>query len=149
MHFWSFDFRTVSGRPSQMNSSNFYYCKLRTYQLSICCWRVNWAFQSIVFNSDRNIVLRRFYFIIALTNALTHYWIYCSQRHLLASIENNWLEGPIACLKDKKLKNEFIFELNPSAKLLDHGTKHLTDCAIWAGQRYHVFPAVSVQSWDL
>ena len=38
--------------------------------------------------------LRAFYFIRALTKALTYYYINRSQRHLLAAIENNWLEGP-------------------------------------------------------
>ena len=35
-------------------------------------------------------------------------------------------------LKDKQLKNEVIFELTPSAQLLDLGTERLTDRAIWA-----------------
>ena len=38
--------------------------------------------------------LRAFYFIRALTKALTFYYINRSQRHLLATIENNRLEGP-------------------------------------------------------
>ena len=39
--------------------------------------------------------LRAFYFIRALTKALTSYYINRSQRHLLAAIENNWMEGPL------------------------------------------------------
>ena len=38
--------------------------------------------------------LSAFYFIITLTKALTYYYTKRSQRHLLAAIENNWLESP-------------------------------------------------------
>ena len=47
------------------------------------------AFQSVVFNSGQKMALRAFYFIRALTKALTYYYINRSQRHLLAAIENN------------------------------------------------------------
>ena len=36
-------------------------------------------------------------------------------------------------MKDKQLKNEVIFELTPTAQLLDLGTERLANCAIWAG----------------
>ena len=49
----------------------------------------NRAFQSAVFNSGQKMALRAFYFIRALTKALTYYYINQSQRHLLAAIENN------------------------------------------------------------
>ena len=35
--------------------------------------------------------LRAFYFI----RTLAYYYIKCSPRHLLATFENSWLEGPI------------------------------------------------------
>ena len=53
------------------------------------------AFQSVVFISGQKMALRAFYSIRALTKALTYYYINCSQRHLLAAIENNWLGVPI------------------------------------------------------
>ena len=43
----------------------------------------------VVFNSGQKMALRAFYFIRALTKALTYYYINRSQRHLLAGIENN------------------------------------------------------------
>ena len=49
----------------------------------------NRALQSAVFNSGQKMALRAFYFIRALTKALTYYYINRSQRHLLATIENN------------------------------------------------------------
>ena len=55
----------------------------------------NRAFQSVVFNSGQKMALRVFYFIRALTKALTYYYINRSQRHLLTAVEKNWLEGPI------------------------------------------------------
>ena len=45
--------------------------------------------ESVVFNSGQKMALRAFYFIRALTKALTYYYISRSQRHLLAAIENN------------------------------------------------------------
>ena len=61
---------------------------------------LNRAFWSVVFYSSQKMVLRRFYFIRALTKALTNYYINRSQRHLLAAIKNNLLEGPIPCNVD-------------------------------------------------
>ena len=55
----------------------------------------NRAFQSVVFNSGQQMVLRAFYIIRALTIALAYYYINRSKRHLSAAIENNCLEGPI------------------------------------------------------
>ena len=45
--------------------------------------------ESVVFNSGQKMALRAFYFIRALTKALTYYYINRSQRRLLAPIENN------------------------------------------------------------
>ena len=50
---------------------------------------------SIVLNSGQKMALRAFYFIRALTKALTYNYINRSQRHLLAAIENNWFGVPI------------------------------------------------------
>ena len=55
----------------------------------------NRAFQLVVFNRGQKMALRAFYFIRALTKALTYYYINRSQRHLLAAIENNWFGVPI------------------------------------------------------
>ena len=52
------------------------------------------ASQSLVFNAVQKMALRAFYFIRALTKALTYYYINCSQRHLLVAIENNRFGGP-------------------------------------------------------
>ena len=43
----------------------------------------------ICFQQRQKMALRAFYFIRALTKALTYYYINRSQRHLLAAIENN------------------------------------------------------------
>ena len=55
---------------------------------------MNRAFQSVVFNSGQKMALIAFYFIKALTKALTYYYINFSPRHLLTTFENNQLEGP-------------------------------------------------------
>ena len=54
-------------------------------------YQMNMAFQSVVFNSGHKMALRAFYFIITLTK---YYCMNRTQRHLLAPIANNWLEGP-------------------------------------------------------
>ena len=54
----------------------------------------------VVFNSGQKIALRAFYFIRALTKALTYYYINRSQRHLLAAIENNWFGVPITYIEN-------------------------------------------------
>ena len=53
------------------------------------------ASQSVVFISSQKMALRAFYFIRTLTKALAYYYINRSQRHLLATVENNRLGGPI------------------------------------------------------
>ena len=53
------------------------------------------ASESVVFNSGQKMELRAFYFIRALTKALTYYYINRSQRQLLIAIENNRFGGPI------------------------------------------------------
>ena len=49
----------------------------------------NRDFESGVFNSSQKMALRTFYFVRAPIKALAYYYINCSQRHLLAAIENN------------------------------------------------------------
>ena len=49
----------------------------------------NRDFQSVFFNCGQNMELTAFYFIKALTKAITYNYINRSQRHLLATIENN------------------------------------------------------------
>ena len=56
---------------------------------------LNRASQSLVFNAVQKMALRAFYFIRALTKALTYYYINRSQRHLLVAIENNRFGSPI------------------------------------------------------
>ena len=51
--------------------------------------------ESVVFNSGQKMALRAFYFIRALTKALTYYYISRSQRHLQAAVGNNWSGVPI------------------------------------------------------
>ena len=64
-----------------------------------------WVYQLVVFNSCQKMSLRAFYFIRALTKALTYNYINRSQCHLLVAIENNWFGGPTyihnvkSCLK--------------------------------------------------
>ena len=50
--------------------------------------------ESVVFNSGQKMALRAFYFIRALSKALTYYYTSRSQRHLLVAIENNRFGGP-------------------------------------------------------
>ena len=57
--------------------------------------------ESVVFNSGQKMALRAFYFLRALTKALTYYYINRSQRHLLVTIENNWFG--VKCIKQEKL----------------------------------------------
>ena len=45
--------------------------------------------ESVVFDSGQKMALKAFYFIRALTKALTYYHINRSQCHLLIAIENN------------------------------------------------------------
>jgi len=63
--------------------------------MNITAALINRAFQSLVFNSGQKMALRAFYFIRALTKALTYYYINRSQRHLLVAIENNRFGSPI------------------------------------------------------
>ena len=68
--------------------------------------QINRESESVVFNSGQKMALRTFYFIWALTKALTYYYINRSQRHLLAAIENNWFGVPIGlpCLAFRGLE---------------------------------------------
>ena len=65
------------------------------HRVHILLVRITRAFQSVGFNSGKKMVLRAFYFIRALTKALTYYYINRSQRHPLAAIENIWFGVPI------------------------------------------------------
>ena len=69
--------------------------KSETSKTSVGTNNINKASQSVVFNSGQKMALRAFYFIWALTKALTYYYINRSQRHLLVAIENNRFGGPI------------------------------------------------------
>ena len=53
------------------------------------------ASQSDVFFNGQKMALRAFYFMRALTKAITYYYIDRSQRHLLVVKENNRFGGPI------------------------------------------------------
>ena len=50
--------------------------------------------------------LRAFYFIRTLKKALIYYYIKDSERHLLAIIENTWLESPKNSKVDEQRKIE-------------------------------------------
>ena len=52
--------------------------------------------ESVVFKCGQKMALRAFYFIRALTKALTYYYIIRFKRHLLVAIENNRFAGLIA-----------------------------------------------------
>ena len=55
----------------------------------------NRASQSVVYNNGQKMALRAFYFIRTLIKALTYYYINCSQRYLLVTIENSRFGGLI------------------------------------------------------
>ena len=85
---------------------------------------MNRAFQSVVFNSGQMMALRAFYFIRALTNALTYYYINRSQRHLLAAIYWKLLIG-----------SPYYTETIHSIVLSYFGDA--IRCAIWAENRHN------------
>ena len=89
-------------------------CRNRTTEGGQIFISANSDFESVVFNSGKKMALRAFYFIRALTKALTYYYISRYQRHLLDAIENNWFGVPILSMdfwQNKTMKCKIMTKL--------------------------------------